>query len=86
MLDRLRPSLRPVYVAVSRLMPSTRDTWLMVARKPVGWTPKFELDDQEFRRLTGLKSWSEAPHSEDRAGNRTSKPTPGSPRPAGTSF
>jgi SAM-dependent methyltransferase len=59
MLHRLPARLRPVYVAVSRLMPSTRDTWLMVARKPAGWTPKVELDDQEFRRLTGLPSWGE---------------------------
>jgi SAM-dependent methyltransferase len=59
MLHRLPPWVRPVYVAASRLMPSTRDTWLMVARKPAGWTAKVELDDREFRRLTGLTSWGE---------------------------
>jgi SAM-dependent methyltransferase len=59
MLHRLPPWVRPVYVAASRLMPSTRDTWLMVARKPAAWTGKVELDDQEFRKLTGLTSWSE---------------------------
>ena len=59
MLYRLPPWARPAYLAVSRLMPSTRDTWLMVARMPAGWTGKVELDDQEFRRLTGLTSWSE---------------------------
>ena len=36
LLHRLPPTARPIYVAVSRLMPSTRDTWLMVARKPAG--------------------------------------------------
>jgi len=51
-----------IYLAASRLAPSTRDTWSMVARKPVGWTPKTQLDDQEFRELTGLKSWSELAH------------------------
>jgi len=51
--------LRRVYLAVSRLIPSTRDTWSMVARKPAGWAPKSELDDHELRQLTGLKSWSE---------------------------
>jgi SAM-dependent methyltransferase len=60
MLFKIPPNLRGVYVAASRIMPSTRDTWLMVARKPAGWTPKLELDDSEFRQLTGLKSWSEA--------------------------
>jgi SAM-dependent methyltransferase len=59
MLYRLPRWSRRVYVAISRLMPSTRDTWLMVARKPPGWTGKLKLDDQEFRRLTGLTSWSE---------------------------
>jgi SAM-dependent methyltransferase len=59
MLFRLPRWSRRAYVAVSRLMPSTRDTWLMVARKPAGWAGKVELDDQEFRQLTGLRSWSE---------------------------
>jgi len=59
MLDKVPLSLRRVYLAVSRLMPSTRDTWSMVARKPAGWAPKSELDDHELRQLTGLKSWSE---------------------------
>lgn len=59
MLSRLPSWSRRAYVAISRLMPSTRDTWLIVARKPPGWTGKVELDDQEFRRLTGLTSWSE---------------------------
>lgn len=59
MLYRLPRWSQRAYVAVSRLMPSTRDTWLMVARKPPGWTGKVELDNQEFRRLTGLTSWSE---------------------------
>lgn len=62
MLQRVRPSLRTAYLAVSRLMPSTRDTWAMVARKPAGWVPKPELSDDELRELrdlTGLQSWSE---------------------------
>lgn len=62
MLERVRPSLRRFYLAVSRLIPSTRDTWSMVARKPTGWTPKPELNEEELlelRRLTGLQSWGE---------------------------
>jgi len=49
-------------LALSRLMPSTRDTWSMVARKPPGWAPKPELDEHELRQrrqATGLLSWSE---------------------------
>ncbi len=59
MIYRLPRWLRPIYVALSRLMPSTRDTWLMVARKPAGWEGKLQLDDSEFRKITGLKSWGE---------------------------
>ncbi|WP_328351398.1 class I SAM-dependent methyltransferase [Mycobacterium sp. NBC_00419] len=62
MLNRVPPRLRGVYLALSRLLPSTRDTWSMVARKPAGWVPKPELDDHELHQLrekTGLQSWSE---------------------------
>jgi SAM-dependent methyltransferase len=59
MLCRLRRWQRPVYVALTRFTPSVRDTWLMVARKPAAWAPQRELADAEFRRLTGLTSWSE---------------------------
>ncbi|MEB3980338.1 methyltransferase domain-containing protein [Mycobacterium sp. 663a-19] len=62
MLQKVPRRLLRVYLAASRLAPSTRDTWLMVARKPVGWTTKTEIDDQEFRKFSGLKSWAELAH------------------------
>lgn len=62
MLDKVPPRLLRLYLAASRLMPSTRDTWSMVARKPEGWVPKLELEDYEFRELTGLKSWGDMGH------------------------
>jgi SAM-dependent methyltransferase len=62
MLDKVPRRLRRIYLAASRAVPSTRDTWSMVARKPIGWIPKTQLDDEEFRKLTGLKSWSELAH------------------------
>jgi SAM-dependent methyltransferase len=62
MLQKVPRRLLRIYLAASRLAPSTRDTWSMVARKPVGWTPKTQLDNEEFRELTGLKSWSELAH------------------------
>lgn len=57
MLGQLPPRLRRPYTALSRLMPGTRDTWSMVARKPAGWTARADLDDNELRRLTGLTDW-----------------------------
>ena len=62
MLSRVPARFRRAYLAVSRLIPSTRDTWSMVAQKPPGWVAKPELDDTEFRELTGLKSWGELAH------------------------
>lgn len=59
MLQKVPRRLLRLYLVASRLAPSTRDTWSMVARKPTGWTPTTELDDQEFRELTGHKSWAE---------------------------
>ena len=59
MLGQLPARLRAPYRAVSRLMPNTRDTWSMVARKPAGWAPRADLDDDELRRVTGLRSWGE---------------------------
>jgi SAM-dependent methyltransferase len=59
MLQQVPPRLLRLYLAASRLAPATRDTWSMVARKPAGWKPRTELGDQEFRELTGMKSWAE---------------------------
>jgi SAM-dependent methyltransferase len=60
LLERLPRRLLRIYLAASRLAPSTRDSWSMVARKPVGWTPKTQLDDQEFRQLM-IAQWSGYP-------------------------
>ncbi|MFI9251605.1 class I SAM-dependent methyltransferase [Streptomyces sp. NPDC053069] len=61
-LSKVPPRLLRAYLAVSRFIPSTRDTWSMVAQKPPGWVAKPELDGQELRELTGLKSWGELAH------------------------
>jgi 2-polyprenyl-3-methyl-5-hydroxy-6-metoxy-1,4-benzoquinol methylase len=61
-LSKVPPRFLGAYLAVSRLIPSTRDTWSMVAQKPPGWVAKPELDDWELRELTGLKSWGELAH------------------------
>ena len=60
MLGQVPPRLRRAYLAVSRMMPNTRDTWSMVARKRAGWAPRRDLDGDELRRVTGLTSWGEA--------------------------
>ncbi len=62
MLEKVPRRLLRIYLAASQLAPSTRDTWSMVALKPVGWTPKTQLDDREFQELSGWKPWGELAH------------------------
>ena len=50
MLKRLPSSTRPIYRAATRLFPDWRDTWRLIARKPVGWTPQEDRNAAKFRR------------------------------------
>lgn len=59
MLEKVPSPLRGVYDTVTRLMPSVRDTWSLVARKPSGWVPKHQLNDDELQRLTGVRFWTD---------------------------
>jgi SAM-dependent methyltransferase len=56
MLGNLPSALHPAYKLVTAIFPSWRDTWLLVARKPEGWTAKTELNDAEFARIYGTSS------------------------------
>lgn len=56
MLQRVpRIALVP-YKLMTSLFPDWRDSWLMVARKPQGWTPKDTLSDSEFAAIYGVTS------------------------------
>ena len=59
MLEKVPNRMRKLYLALSRLAPSTRDSWLLVARKPAQWTPRRELDDDDLRKITGVTFWSD---------------------------
>lgn len=58
MLERIPERFRPAYRKLSGLAPSIRDTWAMVAKKPVNWHPKREISEEEFTALSGLKNWA----------------------------
>ena len=51
MLGKLNRPLRPLYLAVTTIFPSWRDTWILMARKPQDWTPKPPLPKEQFYRL-----------------------------------
>jgi 2-polyprenyl-3-methyl-5-hydroxy-6-metoxy-1,4-benzoquinol methylase len=40
MLEKIPSRLIPLYIQLSRLTPNGRDTWSLLARKPVDWNPR----------------------------------------------
>lgn len=55
MIDRIPGSLQSSYRLATRLFPGWRDTWLLLAKKPSAWQPKYELDDADFKTLMNQK-------------------------------
>lgn len=53
MLQRLHPVAQPPYLAMTRIFPSLRDTWSLVARKRKGWAKKGTLNPEELIRILG---------------------------------
>lgn len=45
--------LRPVWVAVTNIFTGGRDSWLLVAKKKPGWTPKKSLPQEELYAILG---------------------------------
>lgn len=56
MLHRVRPSIRAIHRVASALVPSLRDTWVLVARKPADWKALPELDDAALMERAGMRS------------------------------
>lgn len=53
MVHKLKPALRPIYGAVTRVFPGWRDSWVLVARKKKGWEPRKTLPESELRKIFG---------------------------------
>jgi SAM-dependent methyltransferase len=51
MLKVLPPIVRAPYVLLSNVFPSWRDSWLLVARRPRGWTARNELPKDEYETM-----------------------------------
>jgi len=56
MLANLSPKLVAPYKLFTRVFPDLADTWLLVASKPAGWTPKKDVSDSEFSEIYSKKS------------------------------
>lgn len=57
-LDVLPPSMRPVWSAVSKIMPNTRDSFYLIAEKPENWSPKLSPTREEFETAFGRQYFS----------------------------
>jgi 2-polyprenyl-3-methyl-5-hydroxy-6-metoxy-1,4-benzoquinol methylase len=53
MLEKLPRAILPVYRIVTGAFPGWKDSWLLVAKKPAGWTPRRTLPRDEFTQILG---------------------------------
>jgi 2-polyprenyl-3-methyl-5-hydroxy-6-metoxy-1,4-benzoquinol methylase len=51
MLQKVPRGFLNLYKGLMTLMPDMADTWMMVARKPSGWTPNGDLSKEELFRV-----------------------------------
>jgi len=58
MLKNLPSSLQPIYKGVTALFPNTRDSWVLVARKPAGWTAESCAPERSFEDIYGERNES----------------------------
>lgn len=57
-LDALSKTVRPIWRAVSTIMPNTRDSFYLIAKKPAGWEPKNRPTKEEFEAAFGRQYFS----------------------------
>jgi len=53
MLDAVPAFLRPLWVVFTGILTSGRDSWLLVVKKKLGWTPKKSLSQEELNTIFG---------------------------------
>jgi hypothetical protein len=51
MLQKVPASLRPVYLFATKLFDGWKDSWLLVARKKAGWSPRRTLPNNELAKI-----------------------------------
>jgi len=57
MTKRVPAAIRPLYMAATAVFKGWRDSWCLVAKKPVGWTPKEELSQDELDAVKAIKAF-----------------------------
>lgn len=56
MLKALPQKIRPIYIFLTKFFPAWRDSWLLVARKPMDWKAKRNLSKSEYAEIMGKVS------------------------------
>lgn len=56
MLQKIPRSIRPFYVCFTSLFQGCRDSWLLVAKKPLTWKTRRKLATDELKRIYGAVS------------------------------
>jgi len=56
MLQRLPGYAQLPYKLATSVFPDWRDSWLLVAQKPIGWTPRTSISDEAFAKIYGTTS------------------------------
>ena len=51
MLEKVPKAVLPAYRFVTSVFPGWKDSWLLLARKPAGWTPRKALPRHEFNQI-----------------------------------
>ena len=57
-LEALPAIARPIFVALCRLFPGFRESWILVARKPSDWKPRLAPTPEEFARAFGRQYYA----------------------------
>lgn len=57
MLQKLPATIRMPYLAVTRMLPDWKDSWLLVARKKIGWQPRRSLSQNELAQVLPDLHW-----------------------------
>jgi len=56
MPQKIPRSIRPVYVCLTSLFQGCRNSWLLVAKKPLAWKTRRKLATDELKRIYGAVS------------------------------
>lgn len=58
MLHKVPAMIKPLYLKITDFFDSLKDSWLLVAKKPVDWRPRLDLPAEDAARILGKNSYT----------------------------